>query len=64
MLRGVMVVMSDAFARLHHLCARLGTVLFTVTSHDLAQGLFRGAYTTHPVEYPLQRTQPSGHEAW
>ena len=59
-----MVAMSDAFAQLHHLCARLGTVLFTVTSHDLAQGLFRRAYTSHPVDYPLQGTKPLLQDAW
>jgi hypothetical protein len=56
--------MSDAFTILHQDCARLGTRLFTITTHDLAQGLFRRAYTSHPVEYPAHGTKPLVRDAW
>ncbi len=52
------------FATVHADCAALGTRLFTVTSHDLTAGLFRRAYTSHPVEYPTHGTKPLLRDAW
>lgn len=52
------------FEQLHHDCAALGTILFTITTHDLAAGLFRRAYTSHPVEYPTHGTKPLERDAW
>ena len=45
-------------------CAALGTRLFTVTTHDLSADLFRRAYTSHPVEYPVHGTKPLLRDAW
>ena len=56
--------MSAAFDALHHDCAALGTRLFTITTHDLAAGLFRRAYTSHPREYPGHGTKPLLRDAW
>lgn len=56
--------MTQPFAALHHDCAALGTRLFTVTTHDLTAGLFRRAYTSHPVEYPAHGTKPLERDAW
>ena len=56
--------MSPAVAALHHDCAALGTRLFTITAHDLTNGLFRRAYTSHPVEYPTHGTKPLLRDAW
>ena len=56
--------MSDAFTILHQDCARLGTRLFTITTHDLDKGLFRRAYTSHSVEYPAHGTKPLVQDAW
>jgi hypothetical protein len=53
-----------AFATLHHACADLGTILFTVTVLDPARDLCWRAYTSHPVEYPTQGTKPLTHDAW
>lgn len=53
-----------AFADLHHACADLGTILFTVTVLDPARDLCWRAYTSHPVEYPTQGTKPLTHDAW
>ena len=50
--------MSADFARLHGDCARLGTILFTVTELDPEAGVYRRAYTSHPVEYPVSGTKP------
>ena len=52
------------FADLHHACADLGTILFTVTVLDPARDLCWRAYTSHPVEYPTQGTKPLTHDAW
>ena len=56
--------MPSAIEALHMDCARLGTRLFTLTTHDLAGGLFRRAYTSHPLEYPLHGTKPMVRDAW
>ena len=56
--------MSNAFVALHKDCAALGTRLFTITTHDLGAGLFRRAYTSHPVEYPTHGTKPLDRDAW
>lgn len=54
----------NAFATLHHACADLGTILFTITVLDPARDLCWRAYTSHPVEYPTQGTKPLIHDAW
>jgi hypothetical protein len=56
--------MSTPYADLHDACAALGTRLFTVTVQDLAQGLARRAYTSHPVEYPVSGTKPLTRDGW
>jgi hypothetical protein len=53
-----------AYADLHHACADLGTILFTITVLDPARDLCWRAYTSHPVEYPAQGTKPLTHDAW
>ena len=53
-----------AFADLHHACADLGTILFTVTVLDPARDLCWRAYTSHPAEYAVQGTKPMTHDAW
>jgi hypothetical protein len=53
-----------AYATLHHACADLGTILFTITVLDPARDLCWRAYTSHPVEYPAQGTKPLTHDAW
>ncbi len=53
-----------AFATLHHACADLATILFTITVLDPARDLCWRAYTSHPVEYPTQGTKPLTHDAW
>jgi hypothetical protein len=54
----------SAAVRLHQEAARLGTILFTVSVLDPEAGLSRRAYTSHPVEYPLQGTKPMERDAW
>lgn len=56
--------MSSVYPDLHHACAALGTRLFTVTVQDVAQGLARRAYTSHPVEYPVSGTKPLTRDGW
>ena len=53
-----------AYTDLHHACAKLGTILFTITVLDPARDLCWRAYTSHPVEYPAQGTKPLTHDAW
>lgn len=48
----------NAFAQLHQQCSDLGTILFTVTDLDPVAGVYRRAYTSHPVEYPATGTKP------
>ncbi len=50
--------MTDTYTRLHDECAALGTILFTITELDAAAGVYRRAYTSHPVEYPATGTKP------
>ena len=54
----------NAYADLHHACAALGTILFTVTVLDPARDLCWRAYTSHASEYPVQGTKPLTHDAW
>ena len=54
----------QAYATLHHACADLGTILFTITVLDPARDLCWRAFTSHPVEYPAQGTKPLTHDAW
>lgn len=56
--------MTQAYADLHAACAALGTRLFTVTTQDIAAGLARRAYTSHPVEYPVSGTKPLTRDGW
>ena len=53
-----------AYSDLHHACASLGTILFTVTVLDPARDLCWRAYTSHPLQYPTQGTKPLTHDAW
>ncbi|MFT4148697.1 MAG: GAF domain-containing protein [Paracoccaceae bacterium] len=55
-----MTVLKD----LDRACAAEGTILFTVTAHDLAAGLFRRIYSNTPAEYPVQGTKPLTRDAW
>ncbi len=52
------------YAPLHHACTALGTRLFTVTTIDVAAGVARRAYTSHPVEYPVSGTKPLTQDGW
>jgi hypothetical protein len=54
----------QAYADLHQACAALGTILFTITVLDPERELCWRAYTSHPVEYPVQGTKPLTHDAW
>ena len=49
---------------LHHACAALGTILFTVTVLDPERALVWRSYTSHPEEYPLQGTKPQTRDDW
>lgn len=52
------------FEELDRICADEGTILFTITSHDLAAEVFRRVYTNNAVEYPLHGTKPLERDAW
>ncbi len=54
----------SAQSDLHHACAALGTILFTVTVLDPERDLVWRSYTSHPVEYPLQGTKPQTRDQW
>ncbi len=56
--------MAAIFAALHRDCAALGTRLFTITALDQIAGLYRRAYTSHPVEYPVSGTKPVERDGW
>ena len=56
--------MSAAFIALEQDCTALGTRLFTITTHDLPNALFRRAHSSHPVEYPTHGTKPLVRDAW
>jgi hypothetical protein len=50
--------LSAAYRRLHHQCAGLGTILFTITELDFGAGVYRRAYSSHPAKYPATGTKP------
>lgn len=56
--------LRDLLVALERACMDLGTRLFTVTTHDLDQGLFRRIHSSHPVEYPLHGTKPLVRDDW
>ena len=56
--------MPPIYAALHHACASLGTVLFTITRLDPAAGVVWRDYTSHPNEYPAQGTKPLDKDSW
>lgn len=41
-----------------------GHLLFTVMTVDLAAGLARRAFSSHPVQYPVSGTKPIHHDVW
>ncbi len=41
-----------------------GFKLFTVTTVDMAAGLARRAYSSHPDDYPVSGTKPISHDSW
>ena len=45
-------------------CAAHGTILFTVSTHDLPNALFWRIYTNNEVEYPAGGTKPLTRDAW
>ena len=49
---------------LHHACAALGTILFTVTVLDPEKDQVWRSYTSHPVEYPVSGTKPLEKDGW
>ncbi len=56
---------AAAWAALEELtAAAVGHKLFTVMTVDMAAGLARRAYTSHPAEYPVSGTKPIHHDAW
>ena len=59
-----MMPMTAVFSALEQDCTALGTRLFTITTHDLTQDLFRRVHTSHPVEYPAHGTKPLERDAW
>lgn len=56
--------MAGVFATLHHDSAALGTRLFTITTMDEAARVYRRAYTSHPLEYPVSGTKPVEKDGW
>src|SRR5579872_4905590 len=44
--------------------AIVGHRLFTVMTVDIAAGLARRSYSSHPAEYPVSGTKPIHHDAW
>ena len=56
--------MQPIYTALHHACADLGTVLFTITRLDPAAGVVWRDDTSHPTEYPAQGTKPLEKDAW
>jgi hypothetical protein len=57
-------VSMSPYDPLHAACAALGTRLFTVTIIDEGAGVARRAFTSHPVEYPVQGTKPLTQDGW
>ncbi|MEZ5753570.1 MAG: GAF domain-containing protein [Paracoccaceae bacterium] len=58
------MTLHSAITALERACTEMGTQLFTITTHDLEQGLFRRIHSSHPVEYPLHGTKPLARDAW
>ena len=56
--------MTPVCAALDRDCTTLGTILFTVTAHDLPGALFLRIYTNNAREYPLDGTKPMERDAW
>lgn len=56
----IMTVLQD----LDRASAAEGTILFTVTAHDLPNALFRRIYTNNAAEYPVEGTKPLTRDAW
>ena len=56
--------MQPIYTTLHHACADLGTVLFTITRLDPAAGVVWRDDTSHPTEYPAQGTKPLDKDSW
>ena len=56
--------MQPIYTALHHACADLGTVLFTITRLDPAAGVVWRDHTSHPVEYPAQGTKSLAKDSW
>ena len=54
----------SAQSDLHHACAALGTILFTVTVLDPDKDQVWRSYTSHPVEYPVSGTKPMERDGW
>ena len=56
---------DQTFAGLHlAVNSRAGARLFTVTVQDVAVGVVRRAYRSHPVDYPVSGTKPIGQDAF
>jgi hypothetical protein len=55
---------TNVYDQLHASFFANGTRLFTVTLQDEQQNLTRRAYTSHPVEYPVQGTKPLTRDGW
>ena len=56
--------MPQIYETLHADCRPLGTRLFTISVLDVAAGLARRAYTSHPDEYPTAGTKPITRDGW
>lgn len=56
--------MPDPQAVFSDLQAACGVKLFTVTTCDADAQLFRRAYTSHPVDYPVSGTKPGSTDDW
>lgn len=56
---------EEAWRALEDLTASVaGFKLFTVMTVDMANGLARRAYTSHPHEYPVSGTKPITRDSW
>lgn len=56
--------MPRIYDTLHADCHHFGTRLFTISVLDVAAGLARRAYTSHPIEYPTAGTKPITRDGW
>ena len=60
-----MQIPDQVYAGLHAAAVALtGARLFTVTVQDVAAGVVRRAYTSHPVDYPTSGTKPLQNNPW